>query len=554
MDIDEFLRKKIMEIKELDFQLKYFYLINTDCIIEDLQSNNLYKNFKENSTGLLDVFHLIFSKMIEATKPYTEFILSSHPGSSLSLFGEIPGITEISVLFFLCEASLFHHCIIQGFKNSLNEHIIQTGKQCTKCFLDFGSKNPIIKFSVTTMPAIRKGCLHSFNNSQKYSPQCGSTEHQQFNGQCKRVLNNTADYSTQLIQQYRQRPENTSDEQLFTAKTESAPVAFLFDSREVKFFNTVLKQKKIQCTDFLSRYNVLYNAYFEESSALSSTDQILFDIVLEQAYGFSLFSYIYELLYNMENSESFEKIAALRGEMFYSIISDYLATLPITYNRAVLLKYACKAISNSPNLVSMYPKKPEIMAYYETFTPKPKISFATEALQIMNSFFRLLNYSVLPLLENLWLVLTDRLGISFENYCDFIEKYHSIMTYDYTCLPATIFEKKHTTTFCDYYNILHTYVLTNEKFFSTNTPFFNKDSKHTLGNIYKYDFCNTIKQQCTTINPPLRKDIVHRLLEPLKYRQDNYFDEQQEFLSSHAKNIYKFTQSLDWDALSKKQR
>ena len=70
--------------------------------------------------------------------------------------------------------------------------------------------------------------------------------------------------------------------------------------------------------------------------------------------------------------------------------------------------------------------------------------------------------------------------------------------------------------------------------------------------IYKYDFCNTIKRQCTTINSPLRKDIVHRLLEPLKYRQDNYFDEQQEFISNHAKNIYKFAQSLDWDALSKK--
>lgn len=541
-----------MDMNELNSQLKYFYLINTDCIIEDLQSNNLYKNFKENSTGLFDVFHLIFSKIIAATKPYTEFILSSTPAFSRSLFGEAPGTPEIPALFFLCEASLFHHCIIQGFKNSLDKHIIQTGKHCTKSLLEFSSNNPIIKFSVTTMPAIRKGCLCSFEKSQKYSPQDGSTEHQQFYGQCKRTLKSTKDYSTQVIQEFKKEPEKASDGLLFTAKTESTPVAFLFDNNEVKLFNTFLKQKEIQYTFFRRRYKALYNAYSKERSTLSTIDQILFDIVLEQAYGFFLFSYIHELLYNMEISESFEKIAALRGDMFYSIISDYLATLPITYNRSVFLKYACEAISNSPNLISMYPKKPEIMAYYETFTPKPRISFSMEALQIMNSFFRLLNYNVLPLLENLWFVLTIKLGISFENYREFIEEYHPTMTYDYTCIPASIFEKKRTSSFCDYYDILHTYILTNEEPSSTSTLFCNEDSKHHLGNIYKYDFCNTIKRQCTTINSPLRKDIVHRLLEPLKYRQDNYFDEQQEFISNHAKNIYKFAQSLDWDALSKK--
>lgn len=541
-----------MNIDELNFQLKYFYLINTDCIIENLQSNNLYKNFRKNSIDLMDVFHLIFSEIIEVTKPYTSFILSSNPAFSQSLFGEAPGVSEILVLFFLCEASLFHHCIIQGYKYSLNEHITQTGKQCTKPYLDFGSNKLSIKFSATTMPAIRKGCLHSFNNSQKHTPEDGANEHQQFYGQCKRVLNNNKVYSARLIQQICKESEINSDTQIFVAKTKSTPTAFLFDNGEVKYFNTVLKQKEIQCIPFLQKYQALYTSYSKDRSVLSITDKILFDIVLEQAYGFSLFSYIYELLYNMENTETFKKIATLRGDIFYKIISDYLATLPITYNRSVLLKYACKAISNSPSLISMYPKEPKIIVYQETFTPKPEITFAAEALQIMNSFFRLLNYSVLPILENLWLVLTNKLGINFNNYRDFIEKYHPLMTYDYTCIPVAIFfEEKYPATFCDYYNILRTYVQKNKNSTPTSTLFSNDDSKHTLGNLYKYDFCNTIKQQCTIINPSLKKDIVHHLLEPLQHRQNNYFDEQHEFINNHAKNIFEFTQTLDWNALSK---
>lgn len=545
-----------MDINELNFQLKYFYLINTDCLIENLKESDIYKSFKSDNSRVPDLFHLVFSNIIKATEPYTKFILSPNPAFASSLFGEVPGNAQTTSLFFLCEASLFHHCIVYGYKNSLNGHIVSKGRESTKPFLDLSSNDPVIKFSATTMPSIKKGCFYSFNSSQKYSPEYGSSEHQNFNGLCKRVLNNTDVYSTKLIYQLKVKPKGLTDNQLFTAKSESTPVAFLFDNDKVKSFNTVLKQKEIHSTPFLDKYTALCESYLDERSQLLRTDdQILFDIVLEKAYGFSLFAYVYRLLYQMNKDELSDKIMSLRGNIFYGLISDYIASLPITYNRSIFLKYACEAISNSDILSSMYLKTPEMAAYYETFTEKPILSFSTKALQIMDSFFRLLNYNVLPLLESLWFVLTYSLGIEFEDYQEFIHDNYSLITYDYTHLSTNIFsEEKSGMDFQNYYNILHGYIQSNSG--SDPVELFSPAisiSDYKLDAPYKYDFCNTLKKQCTIIDDSLRKDLIHHLLKPRQNQQENYSFEQQKFVNNHAKNIFEFTQSLDWNVLAQKK-
>lgn len=543
-----------MDIQDLNSKLKYFYLIDMDTTINDLQSSMIHMPSSADGDELLDVFLSVWKKIAEVSEPYTRFILSSSTTNHSSLFGELPGDVNAVVFTFLSQTSLFHHCIMQGFKKSLQEHITRTGhsyKTGSKDYLNFDSDSPYIKLSATTMPVIKKGCIYSFINGEKHTFEYGSIEHQNFNGKSKRVLKNTDDYSVQLIQHFRKLAKTTPANQIFIDKTESTPVAFLFANREVSAFNTVLNRKEYQYNTFLEKYKILWTSYMSERSTFSNADKALFDMVLEYSYGFSLFDYIYRLFYDMEYSASFKRIKNMDGTAFHEIISDYLAALPITYNRSIFMKYACEAILKSPNLDSSYPPtSPKGMQYY-SFTPAPEIPFSSKALNIMDTFFRLLTYSVLPLIENLWFVLTDALKIDYTIYLKFIEQHYSVISYNYFSLPVDIFLKDGLVglPFRESYDILCTYVREHENSPLSSILFSDEKSDKLLGNLHKGGFCDTLKRQCTVIDPALRKDLVHHILNPLQDRE-NYFFEQEQFKKHHASKIYEFAKSLDWKNLA----
>lgn len=105
-----------MENKELLLEkkcrLKYFYFIDIDQAIQDIRSQKAYKDFTSDSTyNITNLFQTIFSKIIEISKPYSEYILSEHHASYNSLFGENPKNKNVQNLHTLSTIALFHHCI-----------------------------------------------------------------------------------------------------------------------------------------------------------------------------------------------------------------------------------------------------------------------------------------------------------------------------------------------------------------------------------------------------------------------------------------------------------
>ena len=103
------------EISEKYYRLKYFYHIDSHTIVNKLKEK-LSSSFDTTQT-----FQTIFNEMIPACKLFSEYILSNDYLPSTSFFNDYYPKdivrAQASTLVFLCQASLFHHCILHGFQN-----------------------------------------------------------------------------------------------------------------------------------------------------------------------------------------------------------------------------------------------------------------------------------------------------------------------------------------------------------------------------------------------------------------------------------------------------
>lgn len=413
---------------EKKHRLKYFYFIDPDNAIQQIRNTKEYKEFTPDSArSITNLFHMIFSKIIDLSKPYSEYILSNHNASYKSIFGEDPYNQNVLKLHTLSGITLFHHCITKSFF-----HFISTDAKYTSD----------IKLSSTEKGTVAKGFLNPFSshdNPELKNEKAASRD----NDRNKHLFNQKADfYSTKYLQAYLKQTKGDKRTTYFVPKYASLFCYFLWLETSNSPFSKSLQKDTEIARSQINKYQAVESAFLKWHTALSNEDKLVFSIFMESAYGFFIFPYLGELLDTITCTKPSDTntLKDLEGQGFVNLLKGVL-DLPITYNRSILLKYAYTAVLASKELEPQFPSKSGNAIAFTSVTPKSKVMFSSKALELLDAYFHMLNQVTLPLIEDLWDVLTYKefLGkeICLNSYRSFIAEHYNFMTLDYSTIDLS---------------------------------------------------------------------------------------------------------------------
>lgn len=531
-------------IQEKKYRLKYFYFIDTSRVIESIRSDVSYEQFnpiKEKSiTALLQT---IFSKIIDISAPYADFILSNHTASFHSFFGENPYNTNVLNLHTLSTITLFHHCIIRSFFTHL---------------CDIPEYSSYIKLSSTKKGTVAKGFLKpaTLNDNTIYIDETAPSKD---NIRNKRLKENKGDfYSTKYLASYLKIDKGV------TRTTYSVPIYaglfcyFLWLERSVSCFSKSLLNDSESALSQIKKYKDLESAFFRWYTPLSNADKLVFSIFTESAYGFSIFPYIGELLDQITSMKpsAQNSLKDLEGQGLINTLTDAI-NLPITYNRSILLKYALEAILTSDTLEQQFPAKLRNPVTYLSTTPKTKALFSSKSIELLDSYYHMLNQVTLPLIEDLWDVLTYEVSLeknlNFDCYFKYVTKHYKFITFDYTLLDLTTLpqgKNAKAQNFSYYYNLWEKSLPKDSKN--------HRDINSTLGSTKKRlqyllnYYCNTT--HANLANERVINTIIHHSNEHPKslLLREPFDDERDLFFENHVHSIFELAKVLRENAPYKK--
>lgn len=513
--------KNITEIKS---RLKYLYFIDTDKLIDSIKLHSDYKTFSELSemiahmsyptllrdskymSKLQDSFenllHLIFEHIVPASKKYSEFIIAERGMPSNSIFSEDPYNQTVNTSFQLSGISIFNHCIVRSFINSLNTTILSatTGS-------DYFRYDGSISIANKNIEDIRAGYLSSefYASYSKVEPNSSSN----FNNLYGRFFEHKNRTSYKVLASLCNNIDEcaSNNDPLYVKKHHSNPALFLLYEKKVRQFDDLVlrhipdnseKYNSPAIFRVLKKYEHLHQEARNWKNALRTNgDRVLFDSVIEPTYNFSFNSYIYSL-YSREGTKVGSAGFALNelfGEDLNRIIKDSAISLPMTYNKSIFLKYAMEALINRDSSKSAYPPQTDdAVKYIPTINKKDLALFANKSKELLRTYYRMLYYVTLPLIEDLWDVLTseESLGLKIEtkHYQAFIQKFFPIISLDYTQMTNCNFSSADSqTSYRDIYHTLYQLSKNNVSFVkhknSTSATFYEKVYEEIDNTSYK---------------------------------------------------------------------
>lgn len=395
-------------------KLKYFYLIDTDKMLEKLHSSDEYANFSFASANEMQIkllFNKIFEVIWEFSSEYNNF-LDPMTIMSSSFFCE-ENRDLFPPLASLLKLSLRSHCIIHGFFNSFSDNTLISISAPNDKFNSAGYFETLGKYKTV-----------------EFKIESPSTIYQMYHNYYNRLDENTYSYSLlKLLDKNETNP-----------KTFALPEhlknwgCFMIKNPNIRTINRNL-DKKNKC--ILVNYINLYNEYMLDQEKLTTpTDKLLLDAPMQYFYGFSTIKSLIPLLdriYNItpENSASLNN---LEGK----ILKDTMSAFPychLIYSRSLFLKYACLAVTDSPSSYSRYlDSNPNIIAFRTNLPQENRIEYAP--IRISN-FLKFVSNITVPILESLWDVCINDLLNTLTNdilpqiYQKYIDRNYDIMTNDF---------------------------------------------------------------------------------------------------------------------------
>lgn len=534
------------KLQEKHYRLKYLYFIDSDQVIRNIQNSDVYKKWiEQDSEDCSELFYLIFSEIIRASKRYSEYILQSGSSFCIPFFNEDFGNKEIPTLQILSTVSLFHHCILHGFLDSIDL------KQVTDSKSKFSTPNEYIRLSGATDHDIRNGYFRSLSSVNDKKHSADNNIFQYYNIRYREFFKHTEYYSYKLLHSL---DNGTSEKILHLPKHKSNPALFLLTEPHTNVMNKNLQNPRINSIVFLKNYSKLLESASVWQQNLASLDYILFDSCIEYAYGFRLFSYISTLLDAMYNQspENDNKLRYLKSEGFWEIIKKHIITLPVIYNRSVILKNVCRSVISTENVDSRYPSSPKTRQLGTPLSSnkQPQDLHSAKSLELIGKYFRMLHFITIPILEDLWDILTNKLVPTITNlnriYAFYIEKHFEFITYDYSLLPDDVLSERYK--YLEgpgFGNPYHDFSNTCKKLsqFVNNLPKISKLNAPAF--TYKKEYSDDLKNlitSCCTYNHPKHWNLIDELLKSTDSSQyDSSFPVALDvFQSNHTKNLFDF--------------
>lgn len=462
-------------LKEQEYILKYFYLIDTDGLIrslsEKLNTSNIHDNESDICSSKVDaLFQTVFEEIFTYAYRYVNFI--STETFAHSFFGEpyYPAEnnhSERSSIYLtfqnyaqLQKLALYNFCISEGFFYFLEQDYFSKDtdsfsplKAIYKNFFNMGffSKK---KYSKDKSERIEAG---SFLLQNFYNLNCKirKADHDTLfyfimNQLCfdtfrnnKNIFKNTPKPSD-FADSYEHLKDEEMKKRIYIPHIYKFPVYTYSDITSIHSLDRNLLKNPTGNRYTLTNYRKLYKDIIdagEQADFDSLVDTYLFQTLNERYFGFSTFSYITDTLNNIFNSESSE-LAELRSykKSSFDWVLKNLSTCPLIYSRNFFLFYALEALK--------YSKSPETK--YLKFTSENVIKRSVESkdlnelllqskkLELIVSYFSTLNQITLPILSALWKIvlshfeenfLSNKLSDYFENY---ITNHFDLLTTDFT--------------------------------------------------------------------------------------------------------------------------
>lgn len=558
------------EILEKQLRLKYFHLIDTDSIISDIKKSPEYNRAKVYSGNCIDcLFHLIFRKIVDASKKSTGFILSNTGFVSHGFFGENTHDEEIKSTTHLAGISLFNHCIIRGFISSLKSEPVVPVKKSA-----FSSKDDYTLLSSKHALDISVGYLASETVSADlrkkpvgHSPANYENHYQRY---YDRKAENLMSYHKLLSQSIIDDTKNSdtkSQPHLKVPKIYSNPSLFLFWDRAVLNFDRALNNDSRRGFNFnlLTRYAELEeHASAWKKEQCTDADKAIFDCMIEPIYDFRFASYIYglyqeELRKSETPSKSIKKL--LEGGL-NDIVEKHALSIPLVYNKSIFLDLALKAVLNSNTLESDFPPQPLSAGSKISKANITDVStFRSRTLELIPTYYKTLHHIVLPIVEDLWDVLTfpDMLGLKItrKDYQRFVEKYFNVISYDYTQLKNfDISNGNYAPSYQHTYNKLSEHLQNKDsaKNRCTYNELITDHKKHiAVPNLRSIangkDICKymapTIKRNKLTITPTDGDSLARIILHPKTSSSNDYSVEAETIYTSHLNSLLGFISKAD---------
>lgn len=423
------------------YRLKYFYHIKIDKMLKQVNE----KCTRQKTHGNYDSaskFFIVFQEILAENSLFSSYILSNGSFLMYSFFNDTyPDDilrSDANTLLGLCRISLFHNCIIHGFENLLANSTFKNEVINIK----FNKYPRSIPLSGATDRDIQRGLFSCLNAAEKYHENVSPIIYKKYcSTYYPRLFRNRTYYSYHIL--FKESLKSLPSKHTVPV-FRSNPLLFLFKNKNVQLFDKALQG--LSADNIVRKYKNLEGEAnrWKEDILTDNLDILLFDMVIEPYYGFKLFKSVGNLLSQTQKAPqtSTDELtnAALDSQIFREIIGNYLSSLPVVYNRFIFLEYASYAALHSDNLSA--PSYPPLISsaigQRHSRIQQTKDHFLATAVQRIGSFLRMLNYCTIPMLNDLWDVLTSELndGVSFtlKDYTDFLKSNYKFVTADYSAL------------------------------------------------------------------------------------------------------------------------
>lgn len=511
-----------MKTQEKDTRLKYFYLIDTEKICENI--------IKKSSHKTASCFDLIFSEIMKTADTYLKFITSNDSFNNPKDYNK-----NYQGIVFLLKETLKNHCVLHGF--------------FTAVYNKDKSSESIIKISGANDYYLKKGYFNTKYFEGKTPPD-----------------KNSKDYNDQIFQiynQYRSRFE------LYSESLRSYKILKKYNIGDLEGFLNVYKHngnwacfiytncvtptfdKNINTNS--KRLLINYEKLLEEcmnwcnSNNLSVKDRILFENAMESIYGFSFFIYAAQLLQRIHETPfgtDNPTLKDLEGSLMLNLIQE-TARLPILHNRSIFLEYALCSVLSSKSLRKQNHRISNNSLFEDIAAKTPDTNqLILSGLNDIDMYLKKLKFAI-PLLEDLWDVVTDKLNqkyavdkLNLDTYCSYIESNYPKMAQDY----SYYFKDEQALTQLNQEPQLCCSV--NEKDMLQKKSCF-KDSlsskyiRESFESILSKYFDNTEQTSST------QGELYNRaVLYPNSSVNKSKFSNELNFLNAHAKNILSFAENI----------
>lgn len=443
-------------IIESKYKLIYHNKIDVEYLIKEIKSTPEYNNFLNIKSSdikyAIDYINTSINKKIYSTKHFHISNINNTLHTITNLFNTIfknifssmglySGLfsDEYAFKFFgplaTSEAINKESELISNIINDLNLHCITTG-------LLFN-----LNHSVTNSTTL-SGKYHNYNKKGYF--ECNTykmTEHhinstsgisQKYNGIYKRLIaHKTEYYSTHILNAM---GSINNKQEAYTLPCYFKNIGlFLLSNKEINHLSKNLYDN-CQTNNLLKSYTKANHSYTIEASTYNSIlDQFIFKNYIEYLFGFRTSDHICSLLDKIKTKDTdcFMQTGIL--ELKDLNINEFTSNMTLVLDcpainvRDDLLDYALFSLANTQNFNRNYLKQKDsepivsIFSHLDTSNNKEYKKntnyIISEATNRFKEFFTIINNVTIPLIEELWLVVTSEL---FSNSCINIIDLYSI--------------------------------------------------------------------------------------------------------------------------------